>query len=97
MEKVLNEIDTADSEGKLSEFVTWKESNNMVYLQACIKEALRKGISVLRGWATLKVGSGMHPAVGLLLERHVPQGGVTLDGHYIPEGTVVGVNPWVSA
>lgn len=76
MQKVLDELDHA----KLSEFVTWKESNDMPYLQACIKEALR-----------------MHPAVGLLLERHVPKGGIELDGHFMPEGTIVGVNPWVSA
>lgn len=40
---------------------------------------------------------GMHPAVGLLLERYVPKGGVELAGKYIPEGTIVGVNPWVAA
>lgn len=39
----------------------------------------------------------MHPAVGLLLERHVPKGGTELAGQYLPEGTIVGVNPWVAA
>lgn len=80
MAKVVAEIDAAVQERRLSDFVTWKESNSLPYLQACIKEALR-----------------MHPAVGLLLERHVPAGGVTLNGHFIPEGTIVGINPWVSA
>ncbi|RMD41176.1 hypothetical protein DV735_g3941, partial [Chaetothyriales sp. CBS 134920] len=80
MKRVMEEIDAANAAGNLSEFVTWKESNNLPYLQACIKEALR-----------------MHPAVGLLLERYVPKGGIELDGHYLPEGTIVGVNPWVAA
>jgi hypothetical protein len=39
----------------------------------------------------------MHPAVGLLLERYVPKGGIELAGKYLPEGTIVGVNPWVAA
>ncbi len=37
----------------------------------------------------------MHPAVGQLLERVVPQGGATIDGVWLPQGTIVGVNPWV--
>ncbi|CEI60005.1 unnamed protein product [Fusarium venenatum] len=36
-----------------------------------------------------------HPAVGLTLERLVPQGGVTLAGHFIPGGNIVGCSPWV--
>jgi hypothetical protein len=36
----VEEIDQADKAGNLSEFATWKESNNLPYLQACIKEAL---------------------------------------------------------
>jgi hypothetical protein len=42
MEKVVEELDQADKEGELSDFVTWRESNKLPYLQACIKEALRK-------------------------------------------------------
>lgn len=29
------------------------------------------------------------------MERHVPAEGVELCGHYIPGGTIVGINPWV--
>ncbi|KAI6758732.1 hypothetical protein HG530_010972 [Fusarium avenaceum] len=36
-----------------------------------------------------------HPAVGLTLERIVPEAGVTLAGHFIPGGSVVGCSPWV--
>lgn len=39
----------------------------------------------------------MHPAVGLLLERLVPKGGAEVEGVLLPEGTIVGMNPWVAA
>ncbi|KAK3686520.1 hypothetical protein LTR37_019728 [Vermiconidia calcicola] len=78
--KLLDEIDEADKKGELSDPVTFAEAQNLKYLQAVIKEALR-----------------MHPAVGLLLERVVPAGGAELDGVWLPEGTIVGMNPWVAA
>ena len=34
----------------------------------------------------------MHPAVQYPLERLIPEGGATLNGHWIPEGTIVGIN-----
>lgn len=40
---------------------------------------------------------GMHPAVGLLMERVVPAGGANVGGVWLDEGTIVGMNPWVSA
>ncbi|OQV01806.1 hypothetical protein CLAIMM_07097 [Cladophialophora immunda] len=58
--------------------VSWKEAQNMSYLQACIKEALR-----------------LHPAVGMPLERVVPEGGASLGGHRLQGGTIIGVNAWV--
>jgi cytochrome P450 len=78
--RVVDEIDAMDSAGELSETVTFAESNQMKYLQACMKEAMR-----------------LHPAVGMLLERIVPEGGVTISGKYIPQGTIIGANPWVLA
>ncbi|RSM08509.1 hypothetical protein CDV31_008146 [Fusarium ambrosium] len=47
--------------------------------------------------AVIKESFRMHPAVGQLLERHVPKGGVSLDNHFLPEGTIIGMNPWVAA
>ena len=79
-EKIVAEIDEKHAQGRLSDPVTFSESNEMPYLQASMKEAMR-----------------MHPAVGLLLERIVPEGGVTIAGKYIPAGTIIGANPWVVA
>ncbi|KAH6995544.1 cytochrome P450 [Ilyonectria sp. MPI-CAGE-AT-0026] len=36
-----------------------------------------------------------HPAVGLTLERLVPPEGVTISGHFLPGGTIVGCSAWV--
>lgn len=47
MKRVIQEIDRAEAEGQLGEFVTWKEAQKLPYLQACIKEALRKTISII--------------------------------------------------
>ncbi|KAH9204888.1 cytochrome P450 oxidoreductase [Leptodontidium sp. 2 PMI_412] len=45
--------------------------------------------------AVLKEGMRMHPAVGLLLERKVPENGAIIAGTWLPGGTTVGINPWV--
>ncbi|GAB1209745.1 hypothetical protein APSETT445_008526 [Aspergillus pseudonomiae] len=37
----------------------------------------------------------LHPPFALVLERVVPAGGVTVLNHYLPEGTLVGGNPYV--
>ena len=47
--------------------------------------------------ACMREALRMHPAVGQLLERIVPEGGTTIDGVYLPAGTIVGMNPWIAA
>ncbi|KAH7305928.1 benzoate 4-monooxygenase cytochrome P450 [Stachybotrys elegans] len=37
----------------------------------------------------------IHPPFGLHLERIAPEGGIEIEGKFIPEGTVVGMNAWV--
>ncbi|KAF5626793.1 pisatin demethylase cytochrome P450 [Fusarium tjaetaba] len=79
MRRVVEEIDTADKSGKLSDPISYKESTgHLPYMGAVIKEAMR-----------------LHPSVGLLMERHVPPQGAEICGQFIPGGTVVGINPWV--
>lgn len=79
-DKVVAEILLANREGKLSTYITYAESQQLLYLQACIKEALR-----------------LHPAVGQLLERILPEHGASVHGKFLSGGTVVGINPWVVA
>ncbi|KAL6703106.1 hypothetical protein ACN47E_010243 [Coniothyrium glycines] len=45
--------------------------------------------------AVIKEGLRIHPAVGTILPRKVPKGGVNLAGTFFPEGTDVGANAWV--
>lgn len=80
MQKVLKEVDEAAAEGKLSSPVSFKESTNHL---PYMQAAIKEGIRI-------------HPSVGLLLERHVPQGGSVICGKHIPEGTIVGINAWVT-
>jgi cytochrome P450 len=47
--------------------------------------------------ACMREALRMHPAVGQLLERVVPEAGTTVDGVFLPAGTIVGMNPWVAA
>ena len=79
MRKLRQELRDALDAGKISNPVSWKQSQELPYLDAVIKEALR-----------------LHPAVGLLLERIVPEAGLKLPkGPILPSGTIVGANPWI--
>ena len=60
--------------------VSWRDCQSLTYLDAVIQEGLR-----------------IHPPIGLHLERVVPRGGSALpDGRFLPEGTKVGMNAWVT-
>lgn len=46
--------------------------------------------------AVVRESMRLYPAVAMMLERIVPEGGLTLsDGRQLPAGTTVGINPWV--
>jgi hypothetical protein len=63
----------------LSSPVSYSAASKLPYLDAVVMEASR-----------------MHPALGAVLERTVPAGGLMLtDGRVLPEGTIVGFNPWI--
>lgn len=63
----------------LSLSAKWKDLQRLPYFVAVMREAKR-----------------IHPGVGMLMERIVPAGGLYLpDGRFVPEGTIVGMNPWV--
>ena len=42
--------------------------------------------------ACINEGMRLHPSVGLTMPRHVPAGGSTISGFYLPEGSRVGIN-----
>ena len=46
--------------------------------------------------ACIKEALRMYPIVGTPLDRVVPKGGDILSGHFLPEGTVVGISGWVT-
>lgn len=79
MHRLAQEIDTADRAGHLSSPVTYQEA--------------KSNLPYLT--AVVKESIRMHAPVGLLMERIVPTGGLSVPGHHLPAGTIVGINPWV--
>ncbi|KAI5458779.1 cytochrome P450 [Mariannaea sp. PMI_226] len=58
---------------------SYKEVKALPYVDAVVREALR-----------------ILPGVSMTMERYVPRGGFTLpNGDYLPEGTIVGMNPYI--
>ncbi|KAJ9641295.1 hypothetical protein H2204_002973 [Knufia peltigerae] len=56
---------------------------------------LRETQSLTYLQAVIKEGMRIHPSVAFILPRHVPEGGCTIAGKYLPAGTRVGMNPYV--
>lgn len=79
MDRLVGEIDEADKLGRLSSPISYKESMSHLPYLG----------------AVIKEAMRLHPSVGFILERHVPQGGVEICGKHIPAGTTVGINAWV--
>ncbi|PYH32924.1 cytochrome P450 [Aspergillus neoniger CBS 115656] len=77
--KLQEELHSALQAGKITVPVSWKKSQELPYLDAVIKEALRLHPPV--GLLLERVV----PAEGLPLPN----------GPFLPAGTVVGVNPWI--
>ncbi|KAF3387658.1 Cytochrome P450 monooxygenase mpaDE [Penicillium rolfsii] len=79
MDKVVREIDEADGLGHLSSPISYRETTTHLPYLG----------------AVIKEAMRLYPSVGLILERHVPAGGVTVCDKHIPAGTTVGINAWV--
>lgn len=68
-QKLHQEADEHQNRAQDSNNFSFKETQEIPYLQAVIKEALR-----------------LHPAVGLPLERVVPEGSAKIAGQFFPSG-----------
>ncbi|KAL4784157.1 cytochrome P450 [Aspergillus varians] len=80
MHRLRDELLEADkTSGFAKPYPSWKDVCDLPYLDACILEGLR-----------------LHPPFCLPFERIVPKGGMMIGNKwYFPEGTVIGMSPYV--
>lgn len=88
--KLLSEIDAADAAGNLSNPVTFAEAQQLPYLGAVIREALRMHPAV--GLLLERVV----PSTGFTIPASATGPQINKDIH-LPPGTVIGTNPWCLA
>ena len=82
LNKLSEELVQAQREGRLS-----SSSGSVVTWRECQKLPYLD--------ACIKEAGRLHPAIGLPMERVVPEGGIELCGQHLVAGTVIGMNPWV--
>ena len=76
-QRLLDEIDEAIQQGKISD-----DAN------AVISDSQAKQMPYLQ--AVIKEGLRWHPPTGGMLAKQVPQGGDTVNGYFVPGGTILG-------
>lgn len=79
-QKLVAELTAADANGSLSSPISYKQASTLLPYLD----------------AVVREAMRLHPSVGLLMERHVPAGGLHIHGRFLPAGTIVGINPWVT-
>ena len=99
--------DTIGSTVRAVFYYLLKSPDSLAELMSELQEARRAGkLTVpLPTWtecqalpylnAAIKEALRLNPALGLPLERIVPEGGLKIDYNFFPPGTIVGINPWV--
>lgn len=80
LHRLRKEIDDAAAQNLVSDPITFKQAQDHLPFLQ----------------AVIKESLRLHPAVGLGLQRKVPDSGAEIAGQRFPPGTTVGVNAWVS-
>lgn len=78
LSRLKSEIDTADAKGLLSDVPRFSQVRDHIPYFELVHREAMR----------------IYPQVGSTLPRKVPKGGYTVNGHYLPAGTMVGVSQW---
>jgi hypothetical protein len=92
--RLLDEIDRAVQAGHISsdtkEVITDAQARQMPYLQGVIKEVCLLCNNKVNIFDRSSQGLRWLPPTGGLLAKQVPPGGDTIEGYWVPGGTIVG-------